>query len=83
MQRKKQQLALLREKRRRALLKESGTHSSDSEFKGIQTPEDSSEIDDYQNPEVFIFPCFMKPGRQRFLVGDSDGEYYLHRMLAP
>ena len=46
--------------------------------------DDSESID-----EIFVFPCFMKPGRHKFLISYDDTEfetckeYYLHNIIAP
>ena len=48
------------------------------QFKDEQSGDESDEI-----PEVFVYPCFLRPGKQMFLVGNDDGNFYLHKFLAP
>jgi hypothetical protein len=36
-----------------------------------------------KHPPVYVYPCFLKPGRQTFLVGDERGNFYVHKFVAP
>jgi len=56
---------------------------SDDEQRQPVSPISSSDSEELSTPEVFVYPCFMKPGRHKFFVYDKQNEYYLHRMLAP
>jgi hypothetical protein len=77
---------LEREKKRKANKKRSSlmqdTEEEEEAKPDTPTPSEESEPE-VETPEVWVFPCFMKTGKYKFLVQDTDNQYYLHRKLCP
>lgn len=44
--------------------------------------ESESEVDSTLYHDVYVYPCFLKPGKQMFLVGTSDNDFFLHKFMA-
>jgi len=62
--------------------------SDDSDAtKKEKTQRDESDDEDVKIPKVYVYPMFMKPGRQLFLVQnnneDGDRQNWLHKFIAP
>jgi hypothetical protein len=52
---------------------------SEEEIKESETETDM----DTDIPQVYVFPCFLKPGKQVFMVSDANQDFHLHKFISP
>lgn len=78
----KQQLKMEHDTRVKKMEEDRKKKALDSDYEGGS--QIASIMSSYNEiPDVYVFPCFLKPGKHQFLVGDEQGDFHLHKFISP